>query len=895
VVYLYDDKFDTICVAPGTKYESDLLPQTSTYRNTIANEVTLWETVELNGKKYDVTAIGAVAFAMLSNIRTITIPKTIRFIGDYAFASCSGVTDVYCYANPNKLTWTPTPPSTGYIDFMPGRVTRCHVIRGYLETYQNKFAGMNVVFVGDLLGEVEPEASVVSTFNGWQQEEIIGTVKIGSLLSQEGRRWKTVFEGPDGAGTDVAMETLTSPDGSIDMMRLGQAGTEMHITMSSAEFETSGTIKSIIVRGGDGLRFIKARVIDRTTGNVIKDVEKYLQALDGFYVVDFGDDPTEYESLTIELIMEGLGPIYLHSITIVQKEEPIASGGCGDNLQYTLEGLPFAARDWRSSGNIQAMKLVITGTGDMYDYSPWNYNNGKQETAPWEKYKENIVEAEISDNITHIGPAAFQNFRVTWQRLPSSLKSVSESAFYGCPFSNELRLPEGLTSIGTQSFFAISGIKDLYVPKSLTDIGEQALAGIRNLENFHVDAANPNYSDKGNSIINKNSHQLIAACKNTVIPDDVTSIGRCAFFGQSIESINLPKGLKTIMMQAFSHSKLKEVTIPDQVKTIHDMAFDHCTALLAVTIGSSVDSIGNCPFYYSTNILDVYCYADPDKLKWKEASATFEANSFKANKMTQMHVLEADLSKWQTKFGFLNVTFVGDLGSHIVPITEETTVTAEAVKSEDLTDNSVDNVYYNLDDTKGCGYDASQGCLVIGQTTDMSAIGSGEPGSSDVRDNFNGMIVKVGPGKGTIAVDLKSSGTLRLAVRIGNGTPTYAVRNERGKVFVSYNVAEETYVYIYAVSDGSLAPAFGRRTLAEGEDVLLIYGITVTPASSGNLPGDANGDGTVDVADVVAIVNKILEKPADNFNEQAADVNGDGVIDVSDVVGVVNIILKAQD
>ena len=56
--------------------------------------------------------------------------------------------------------------------------------------------------------------------------------------------------------------------------------------------------------------------------------------------------------------------------------------------------------------------------------------------------------------------------------------------------------------------------------------------------------------------------------------------------------------------------------------------------------------------------------------------------------------------------------------------------------------------------------------------------------------------------------------------------------------------------------------------------------------------GDANNDGVVDVADVVAIVNYILNKPGENFNEQAADVNGDGVIDVADVVAVVNIILK---
>ena len=55
--------------------------------------------------------------------------------------------------------------------------------------------------------------------------------------------------------------------------------------------------------------------------------------------------------------------------------------------------------------------------------------------------------------------------------------------------------------------------------------------------------------------------------------------------------------------------------------------------------------------------------------------------------------------------------------------------------------------------------------------------------------------------------------------------------------------------------------------------------------------GDANGDGVVDVADVVAIVNYILEKPAENFNFKDADVNGDEVIDAADVVGVVNIIL----
>lgn len=55
--------------------------------------------------------------------------------------------------------------------------------------------------------------------------------------------------------------------------------------------------------------------------------------------------------------------------------------------------------------------------------------------------------------------------------------------------------------------------------------------------------------------------------------------------------------------------------------------------------------------------------------------------------------------------------------------------------------------------------------------------------------------------------------------------------------------------------------------------------------------GDVNGDGYIDVVDIMGIVNHILGGSHSSFEANAADVNGDGYIDVVDIMGLVNKIL----
>ena len=58
--------------------------------------------------------------------------------------------------------------------------------------------------------------------------------------------------------------------------------------------------------------------------------------------------------------------------------------------------------------------------------------------------------------------------------------------------------------------------------------------------------------------------------------------------------------------------------------------------------------------------------------------------------------------------------------------------------------------------------------------------------------------------------------------------------------------------------------------------------------STNTLSGDVNEDGTINVLDIILIVNIILGL---NDYTSAADVNSDTIINVLDVVSIVNIIL----
>ena len=208
----------------------------------------------------------------------------------------------------------------------------------------------------------------------------------------------------------------------------------------------------------------------------------------------------------------------------------------------------------------------------------------------------------IPNSITSIGDSAFYDCsELTELTLPNSVTSIGYSAFYGCGGLTELALPNSLTSIEQSAFYGCGGLTELTLPNSLTEIGIFAFVGCTGLETITVGSGNSRYDsrDNCNSIIETGTNSLIVGCKNSVIPNSVTSIGYSAFAGcTGLTRLTLPNSVTSIRRSAFAGcTGLTELTLPNSVTSIEDYAFVDCSGLEKITVDGGnkrYDSRDNC-------------------------------------------------------------------------------------------------------------------------------------------------------------------------------------------------------------------------------------------------------------------------------------------------------------
>ncbi len=308
------------------------------------------------------------------------------------------------------------------------------------------------------------------------------------------------------------------------------------------------------------------------------------------------------------------------------KAEASTSGKCGNNLTWTFD---------ESTG-----ELVISGTGDMSNYSVSAQNGTLITITPWNKYYLSIKSVTIGDGVTSIGKHAFNCcYSLTSVTISDSVKSIGDCAFGGCDslenvyytgdvagwcaidffdsssnpidyaenlyingvLIKKLVIPDSVTNIGDYAFCGYLGLTSIIIPDSVTSIGGSA---------FYSTAIYNDSSNWENGVLYIGNHLI--KVENTidgsyVIKDGTKVIADSAFSScDSLTSVTIPDSVTSIGNQAFSScDSLTSITIPDSVTSIGDYAFHWCDSLTSVTIGNGVTSIGGYAFYSCNSLTSV--------------------------------------------------------------------------------------------------------------------------------------------------------------------------------------------------------------------------------------------------------------------------------------------------
>lgn len=219
----------------------------------------------------------------------------------------------------------------------------------------------------------------------------------------------------------------------------------------------------------------------------------------------------------------------------------------------------------------------------------------------------------------------------------SQLKSIGVMSFGACIDLNNVELPEGLESIGSGAFSGCTSLTTVHIPSSVTSIGKvgdarrliQELLNlfdefenedtmVEQLKFFLDNSMNPYYGCMNvtemlvhpdntyyygdTAIIETATKTLISGMQNTVIPNDVQSIGAYSFSTQVyLKSIVIPEGVTHILDYAFADcAALEDVTIPSTLNTIKMGAFSNCMVLPEIELPEIMKEIGTEAFMRCT-------------------------------------------------------------------------------------------------------------------------------------------------------------------------------------------------------------------------------------------------------------------------------------------------------
>ena len=454
-----------------------------------------------------------------------------------------------------------------------------------------------------------------------------------------------------------------------------------------------------------------------------------------------------------------------------------------------------------------------------------------------------LTSITIPNRVTSIGSGAFRECSgLTSITIPNSVTSIGDYAFIECISLTSITIPNSVTSIGWFAFQECSNLTSITIPNSVTSIGDYAFSRCSGLTSI-------------------------------TIPNSVTTIGKSAFsYCSRLTSITIPNSVTSIGVDAFGGcTGLTSVTIPNSVTSIGQDAFYRCSGLTSITIPNSVTSIGNWAFEYCTGLTEVVSMIEKP---FEISGACFGGDVDRDN--IPLYVPKGTKALYEATEGwnvFKNIVEMEEPASDPIvsndnqlDIADVSTHKGETVAiSINLENNTSDLTAYQFDLTLPEGFTIAKDNNEKYQVTKTSRYED---------DNQS------------LTISLLNENTYRIVCfSLTNGI----IEGESGAILNAIVAVDD------AIAEGTYEGKIENIVFTEENGTQLkLSNSTFNFVVNKIIMGDANGDDEINVADIVEIVNVILNKTSDRFVSAAADMNGDGEINVTDIVYVVNIILSGN-
>ena len=873
------------------------------------------------------TTIGNSAFSDCSSLSSITIPDVVTSIGEYAFDGCSSLSSITI---PSSVT------SIGESAFANSGLTSIEFLSScQIDTYA--FSGcynLNAVYTPSI------EAWLGNTFGllphtTWANPlEFAHHLYIGGVLLEElDMSNNSLYDYDIGDQAFIGCTDLTRVILNDDCSLIGRDA--FRYCTSLVSITVPNSVRSIGERAFAGCRNISEVHISDINAWCNIDFNDHYSAMGGNTSLEAGcSNPLVYGAKlflndeeiddlvipnTVTSIKEfAFAGLRLNSITI---PNTINSIGAGAFYNSSIARLNIS--------DIEAWcKIDFKG---INEYS-WGWNNSLFEKNEHEVVRTKKCELLMGSNPCGFGhPTVYLN-DVELKNLvvPAGIQSIPNYAFCGWNSLESISIPEGVTNIGELAFSYCSNLHTISLPLTLRSIEQGAFAGYGGNCYKSIDFLPSNLKRIGD----------FAFCglflTSVAIPNSVESIGQKAFWecngvtfswenpssvswadantgndffawGVTMPNICIPKGTRNLYKNWAPGWADFFVTSADDTTPLQvdDLFMNDGIVYKVTSLNPSTVQVGNGNRMIAINRDRTSCII-PAKIQTGDGK-TFEVTSIAACAFDFCNLLKS-LTIPRTIVSIDGDFFNCD-GLTSVTVENPTPI---AIKSNIFSNRANATLYV----PKGSktAYKAADYWKEFKEIVEISTI-----------TVYDLSICKGGKNKLSVSMEnVEEITAFQFDVEVPQGiTVTDVQLGERSsdshtvdfskQADGSYRViAVSLEKALFSGNEGELVSLMlsADKDIESGDNSIGIKNIVLTTTSKEKLyptdvnsvltvlnikQGDADGDGFVDVADVVTMIDYILDSSTSDIVFLAADMNADGEIDIFDVMIAINIVLNRDN